>query len=127
MGMHLKRKTATINRLAEAIGYISADFEKFGAAFLDALFLIPMSHAGTNLLGYPVAGVVDSVSDDGHIAAEYSDQKGYFGGQMSKAEGDLLKAIASKPSATDIFLLAGDRKRPQIAQAFETRMQGCLR
>lgn len=123
MGIHLKRRASQIDRLAQAVGYISADFEQFGAAFLDALLLVPMSHAGTNLLGYPVAGVVDSVSDDGRIAAEYSDRKGYFGGQMSKAKGDLLKAMASKPSATDIFLLAGDRKRPQIAQAFETRMQ----
>lgn len=120
--MSNERKTARIDRLAKAIGYIANDFEKFGAAFLDALLLVPMSHKGTNLLGYPVAGVVDTVSDDGRIAAAYSDEKGYFGGTMAKAEKDLLQAIAARPKATDIFLLSGMSKRPQIADDFETRV-----
>lgn len=120
--MHPKRKTAQIDRLAGAIAYIATDFERFGSAFLDALLEIPMDHKGTNLLGFPIAGVVDTVSDDGRIAAEYSAEKDYFDGEMTKAERDLLKAVNSKPSATEIFLLSGQRKRPQKAQDFETRM-----
>ncbi|MEJ0050153.1 MAG: hypothetical protein WDN02_02865 [Methylovirgula sp.] len=117
--MNPKRKTAQIDSLAEAIGYVATDFERFGGLFLDALLEVPMNHQGTNLVGYPVGGVVDTVSDDGRIVAEYSDASDYFERPMSKAEGDLRKALGRKPSAHDIFLLSGRRKRPQIAQEFE--------
>jgi hypothetical protein len=56
--MNPKRKIAQIDRLAEAIGYIATDFERFGGLFLDALLEVPMNHQGTNLVGYPVGGVV---------------------------------------------------------------------
>src|SRR2546423_1572475 len=121
--MNPKRKTAQIDRLAAAIGYIATDFEQFGGRFLDALLEIPMNHQGTNLLGYAVAGVVGSVSDDGGAAAEYSAFEDYFVGTMPKAETDLENALRRKPLATDIFLLSPQRKRPQIAQAFETRVR----
>jgi len=120
--MNPKRKVAQIDRLAQAIGYVAADFEKFGAIFLDALLEIPLNHQGTNLLGYPVAGVVDSVSDDGRMVAEYSAVSDYFAGEMGKAVSDLEKALKRKPAAKDIFLLSGQPKRPQIAQAFETQV-----
>ncbi len=122
--MNPKRKIAQIDRLAEAIGYVGTDFERFGCTFLDALLEIPMNHQGTNLLGYAVGGVVDTVSADGRVAAEYSDVADYFSGIMSKAESDLHNALTRKPSATEIFLLSGSRRRPQIAQAFETRIVG---
>lgn len=117
--MNPKRKIAQTDRLAEAIGYIAADFERFGGLFLDALLEVPMNHQGTNLVGYPVGGVVDTISDDGRIAAEYSDASDYFARPMGKAERDLKNALRRKPSARDIFLLSGERKRPQIAQEFE--------
>ena len=120
--MNPKRKTAQIDRLAEAIGYIATDFERFGGLFLDALLEIPLNHQGTNLLGYPVGEVVDTVSDDGRIVGEYSDAGNYFDRPMIKAQEDLKKALARKPAARDIFLLSGKRKRPQIAQEFETRV-----
>ena len=81
-----------------------------------------MNHQGTNLLGYPVAGVVDRVSEDGRVVAEYSESASYFNGRMDKARSDLKKALRRKPSAKDVFLLSGQRKRPQIAQAFETNV-----
>jgi len=62
---------------------------------------------------------VDTVCNNGRMAAEYSDAGGYFDRPMNKAEGDLKKTIRRKPSAHDIFLLSGKRKRPQIAQEFE--------
>jgi hypothetical protein len=43
---------------------------------------------------------------------------------MRKAESDLVKALARKPGANVVFLLSGQRRRPQAAQAFETRVQG---
>jgi hypothetical protein len=39
--MNPKRKTAQIDRLAEAIGYIATDFERYGGLFLDALLEVP--------------------------------------------------------------------------------------
>ena len=119
--MNPKRKIAQIDRLADAIGYVAGDFERFGGAFVDALLETPINHQGLNLLGYPVARVVDSVSDDGRMAVEYSDASGYFDGTMIKAEGDLRKALERRPTATNFFLLSGERRRPQIAQAFESR------
>ena len=64
--------------------------------------------------------MADSVSDDGRSVAEYSDEAGYFDRPMHKAEGDLANALRRRPGAIDVFLLSGNRKRPQIAQEFET-------
>ncbi|MCP4564153.1 MAG: hypothetical protein GY873_37475 [Bosea sp.] len=83
-----------------------------------ALLEVPMTHAGTNLLGYPAAGVVDSVSDDEQFVIEFSDRADYFAGNMRKAKGDLSKALANKPKAKEIFLLSGTQRRPQKADAF---------
>lgn len=120
--MNPKRRTGQITTLARGIMYIGPDFERFGSLFLDALLQIPMTNAGTNLLGYPVAGVVDSVSDDERIVAEYSDRADYFDGEMQKAEGDLVKALNAKPNAKEVFLLSGRKRRPQKADAFVTKM-----
>lgn len=120
--MNPKRRIAQIDRLARAIEYIGPEFEKFAGLFLDYLLEIQMTHQGTNLVGYPVSGVVDSVSKDDLIVAEYSDAEDYFTGSMQKAESDLAKALDRKPRANNVFLLSGQRKRSQIAQAFETRV-----
>jgi tetratricopeptide (TPR) repeat protein len=120
--MNPKRRTGQIETLAQGIMRIGPEFERFGTLFLDALLQIPMTHAGTNLLGYPVAGVVDSVSDDERVAAEYSDRADYFDGDMQKAKDDLVKALGAKPKAKEIFLLSGTKRRPQKADAFLTEM-----
>lgn len=121
--MNPKRRIALIDRLADAIGYVGPDFEKFGGAFLDCLLELPINHQGVNLVGYPVSGVIDSVGDNDRLIAEYSDRDDYFQGTMRKAEDDLTKAIVRKPGADAIFLLSGRRKRPQAAQSFETRVR----
>lgn len=118
--MNPKRRTGQIETLAQGIGRIGPEFERFASLFLDALLQVPMTHAGTNLLGYPVAGVVDSVSDDEVVAAEYSDRADYFDGDMQKAKDDLVKALRAKPKAKDVFLLSGTKRRPQKADAFVT-------
>ena len=116
--MNPKRRTAQIEILAQGITRIGPEFERFGAVFMDALLGVPMTHAGTNLLGYPVSGVVDSVSDDECVAVEYSDRANYFDGEMKKAEEDLTKALGDKPKAAEIFLLSGTQRRPQKADTF---------
>ncbi|KQS65054.1 hypothetical protein ASG39_07195 [Rhizobium sp. Leaf371] len=120
--MNPKRRTALISRLANGIGYIATDFERFGGLFVQALLELPLDHRGLNLLGYPVAGVVDTTNGDGKVAVEYSDRKDYFSGDMDKARGDLAHALAGAPSAEKIFLLSGQPSRPQVAQEFERSM-----
>ncbi len=120
--MNPKRRTALISRLANGIGYIATDFERFGGLFVQALLELPLDHRGLNLLGYPVAGVVDTTTGDGKVAVEYSDRKDYFSGDMDKARGDLAHALAGAPSAEKIFLLSGQPSRPQVAQEFERAM-----
>lgn len=121
--MHPKRNVAQIARIAEDIRYIAADFEAFGGIFLDTLLGISMNHRGTNMLGFPVARVIDSDSTDGTVAAQYSAEKGYFDGQMQKAEGDLLKVLKHAPTVDQIYLLSHEPKRPQVAEVFEARMR----
>jgi hypothetical protein len=113
--MNPKHRIAQIDRLTRAIEYIGPDFEKFGGLFLDYLLEIQMNHQGTNLVGYPVSGVVDSVSKDDRIVAEYSDAEDYFAGVMHKAESDLVKALESLAQTTSFFCPAsvGGLKLPR--------------
>jgi hypothetical protein len=66
--MNPKRRTAQIEILAQGITRIGPEFERFGALVMDALLEVPTTHAGTNLLGYAVPGVVDTVSDDERVS-----------------------------------------------------------
>jgi hypothetical protein len=116
--MNPKRRTAQIKILAQGIAGIGPEFERFGALFMEALLEVPMTHAGTNLVGYAVPGVVDTVSNDERVVVEYSDRSDYFAGDMKKAESDLTKALADKPKANEIFLLSGRPRRSQKADAF---------
>ncbi|MEZ0606625.1 NB-ARC domain-containing protein [Paraburkholderia sp. IW21] len=122
--MNPKRRTAQIQILAQGITRIGPEFERFGTVFMDALLEVPMTHAGTNLLGYPVPGVVDSLSEDEATAVEYSDRADYFDGEMKKAEDDLAKVLGDKPKATEIFLLSGTQRRPQKADTFLKAVTG---
>jgi hypothetical protein len=120
--MNPKRRTALISRLANGIGYVATDFERFGGLFIQALLELPLDHRGLNLLGYPVAGVVDTTNGDGKVVVEYSDRKDYFSGDMDKARGDLAHALAGAPKSEKVFLLSGQPSRPQIAQEFERQV-----
>lgn len=121
--MNPKRRAALIDRLAESIGYIGPDFERFGGLFLEFVLGLPINNQGLNLVGYPVSGVIDSVGDDDRLVAEYSDIEDYFVGSMPKAESDLTKALHRKSTAEVVFLLSGRRRAPKNAQAFETRVR----
>jgi hypothetical protein len=92
--MNPKRRTALVDRLSNGIGYIATDFEKFCGLFIQAILELPLDHRGLNLLGYPVAGVVDTTSGDGKVVVEYSDRTDYLGGDMDKARGDLAHALS---------------------------------
>lgn len=110
--MHPKRRTALIEILALGVEQVGPEFERFAGIVMDARADVRLTHAGVNLRGYPVAGVVDSESDDGREAVEYSDRRRYFRGSMTKAEEDLLKVLQDRPAAKQIYLMAGERARP---------------
>jgi|GEM_PF-772162 len=120
--MHPKRRFSLIETLAQGIEQVGPEFERFAGILIGALSQVRMTHAGVNLRGYPVAGVVDSESDDGRQAVEYSDRRGYFDGSMKKAEGDLLKVLEDRPAAEHIYLVAGERSRPQKTAEFRVQV-----
>lgn len=116
--MEAQKRTLYIDQLAKEISLIGQPFEIFGGLFLRLVLNVPVGSQGVNAGGFPVAGVVDGVSADGLIAAEYSAEKGYFTSSMAKARKDLEHVLRKAPSAREIYLVAGSKKRPQIAQKF---------
>ena len=63
------------------------------------------------------------VSDSGRIVAEDSDASGYLDRQMGKTESDLKNALRRKPSARDIFLLSGERKRLRLRRSSKAQSE----
>lgn len=122
--MHPKRRAALIDTLARNVEQVGPEFERFAGIVMGARSGVRMTHGGVNLRGYPVAGVVDSESDDGRQSVEYSDRRGYFDGAMVKAEGDLRKVLADRPDVAQIYLVTGEKSRPQLAADFRVRALG---
>lgn len=122
MSIQTSRRVQQIERLTRDIEAVATKFEAFGGAFLEVLLGTPLNHSGINLQGYPVAGVVDSVSPDGLLVAEYSDASNYFQGKLEKPCDDLKKALKRRPTARQFYLLSGRSKAPRAAQAFERRV-----
>lgn len=116
--MESQKRTLYIDQLAREISLIGQSFEFFGGLFLRLVLNVPVGSQGVNAGGFPVAGVVDGVSADGLIAAEYSAEKGYFTSSMAKARKDLEHVLSKASSAREIYLVAGSKKRPQIAKKF---------
>lgn len=119
--MHPKRRAALIDTLARNVEQVGPEFERFAGIVVGARSAVPMTHAGVNLRGYPVAGVIDSESDDGRQMIEYSDRRAYFDGSMAKAGSDLRKVLKDRPGAAQIYLVAGEKSKPQQAAKFKAR------
>jgi hypothetical protein len=107
-------RTLFLTRLLEAISVIAPGprFEQFGGKFLSYLIGIPLNNRGLNVLGNPVGHVVDTVSDLGDIAAEYTIEKRYFDGRMTKAWGDLRHARQAYPDSKEVFLVCTETAPP---------------
>jgi hypothetical protein len=123
-------RTLFVKRLIENIEVIAPGprFERFGGIFLDYYLGIPLGHRGLNALGNPVGYTVDTVSDRGDVAAEYTIEKTYFDGAMEKAWGDFEHARARHPLAKHVFLVctetAGPRRYEEtVRQASEYKRQ----
>jgi tetratricopeptide (TPR) repeat protein len=120
--MHPKRRTALIETLALGVEQVGPEFERLAGIVMEACTDVRMTHAGVNLRGYPVSGVVDSESDDGREALEYSDRRRYFRGSMAKAESDLIKVLQDRPAVTKVYLVSGERAHVQKVAAFRNRV-----
>lgn len=124
------RRIEFVTRLVEAIKLIgpATQFEPFGNVFMHHWKKVDFISTGINVQNNPITRNADSVSPDGSMVAEYSAEKGYFGGRMLKARGDLKHARAKNPEATEIYLLSsqvasdGQRQRfPRLAERCKTR------
>ncbi|MCP1755409.1 MULTISPECIES: NB-ARC domain-containing protein [Bradyrhizobium] len=104
-----------VKRLIENIEVIAPGprFERFGNAYVDFYLGVPLGHRGLNALGNPVGHTVDTVSDQGHVAAEYTIDKKYFDGDMDKARNDFEHARKKHPNAKDVFLLCTETAGPK--------------
>lgn len=116
--MNPQTRKLLVQRLIPAIGVIGPDFERFAGLVLDHLLSARLEHTGLNALGFPVSRVLDSASADGAIVAEYSAETDYFTDKMPKAEKDLAHALAHRPTAKLVILMAAQPGRPQIVEAF---------
>jgi len=128
--MKVQTQRRMVQQLIPAIKLIAGDFEDFGGKLLDHLLQTQLEHSGLNFLGFPVSRVLDSTSDDGAVVAQYSAESNYFDSGMHKASGDIAKALARRPDAKRILLIAAEEKRPIVADDFkkkvlqEDRMKG---
>jgi hypothetical protein len=107
-------RTLFVTRLIEAIALIApgSRFERFGGSFLRHYLGIPLNNRGLNVLGNPVGHTVDTISDLGDIAAEYTIEKGYFDKRMEKAWKDVRHAREAHPNSKHIFLLCTETTPP---------------
>lgn len=89
----------------------STEFERFGYIFTDALSGQHLHHRGLTPRGQPRGYTVDSYSEDGSIAGEYSIDKDYFS-NLSKPKKDIQHVLKEFPQVKTIYLLAGTRLQP---------------
>jgi len=102
-------------------------FEQFGGVFLKRYLGVPLNNRGLNVLGNPVGHTVDTVSDLGDIAAEYTIEKNYFQGRMEKAWNDVRHAREAHPDSKHIFLLCTEVAPPSRFQRIVRAAGRCHR
>ncbi len=109
-----------ISELVPGIQAIGRQFEAFGARYIDAIVGCPMTHPGLNTQGQPVGHTVDSVSEDGLTAAEYTSEEGYFSKPYTKVRKDYEHVRRLQPQATTVHLvcsrLAGPGARTRLTR-----------
>jgi len=102
-----------INELGRGISSIGRDFEPFGTRFVDAAVDSPMQHRGLNIEGQPVGHTVDSISDDGRTAAEYTADNDYFKAPFSKLCSDFKHVRTLHSQAKRILLVSSREAGPK--------------
>lgn len=102
-----------INELVKGFETIGPEYEDFGTRLVDYLVSEKMQHRGLNLNGHPVGHTVDSVSETGEVAAEYSAQRDYFETPFDKIDKDLGHSRTMHPQAKRVFLLSNQECGPK--------------
>lgn len=95
-----------VSELVAGIGVIGPDFERFGTIIVDQIVKKRMNHRGLTPRGIPVKSTVDSISDDGSTAAQYSAQTNYFDDPYKKLLDDKKLLQELHPNASELFLLS---------------------
>ncbi len=116
--MQEAQRVEHIERLIDGIQRIGpgSSFERFGAKFLNHHLGVELVHRGLNVQLSPVGHTVDSVNDEGSVAAEYSIEKNYFQSKWTKPTDDMLHVLRMHPAVVDIYLLSS-----QVSSASEIK------
>ena len=118
-----------INELLRGIGTIGPTFEAFSQRFVDHLVDLPMQHRGLNSEGQPVGHTVDSVSEQGEVAAEYSAEQDYFEWPFKKIFKDLRHVRKLHPQAINVLLISSRESGPKAATRLtnlRARLKTCV-
>jgi tetratricopeptide (TPR) repeat protein len=102
-----------VTELMKGIEAIGPEYEAFGTRLVNYIVNQKMQHRGLNPEGHPVGHAVDSVSETGEIAAEYSAEAGYFDHPFSKIHKDLEHCRKSHPQAKRVLLLSSQECGPK--------------
>lgn len=118
-----------ITELIKGIGTVGPQYEEFGTRLVDHIVNDKMQHRGLNPHGHPVGHVVDSVSETGVVAAEYSAEQDYFESPFSKIFKDLRHSRKLHPQAKRVLLLSshecGPKAHTQLVN-LRARIKRCM-
>jgi tetratricopeptide (TPR) repeat protein len=112
--MNPVHRTYLVNELIRGISAIGPQFELFGQNVTNYLVEEPLIHRGLNAQGHPVGNTIDSYSENGNIAAEYSAEQTYFQKPFKKLIGDFRHVRANHPQATRIYLMSAQECGPKL-------------
>lgn len=110
-----------IIELMKGIEAIGLPFESYGNRLADQLAGQKLVHRGASPGGNPVGHVLDSVSADGTVAAEYSSQGNYFDDPFKKLTGDIEHCLNIGPNVKKLFLVSSRECGPKAQTELNKR------
>lgn len=102
-----------LDQLVSGIATIGPDFQAFSQRLVDRIVPVQMQHPGMNILGHPVGHAVDSVSNDGSTAVEYSTEEDYFSKSLEKLRRDWKHVRTSHPAVKKILFFSNRKCGPK--------------
>lgn len=113
--MNPSHRRYLVNELIRGISDIGPQFESFGQRVMDYLVDEPLIHRGQNKKDFPVGHTIDTYSQSGEIAAEYSADEKYFDVPLKKLFSDYRHIRSNHPQAKTIYLLSAQECGPKLA------------
>ena len=98
--MNPSHRRYLVNELIRGISDIGPQFESFGQRVMDHLVKEPLIHRGQNKKDFPVGHTIDSYSQSGEIAAEYSADEKYFEMPLKNAVRNFLRNLRTLATAS---------------------------